>query len=413
YIIDEVHMLSKSAFNALLKTLEEPPPFVKFIFATTELQKVPETILSRCMRFDLKRMDIKTITDRMAHITACEHITLEPDAATLIARAAEGSMRDGLSLLDQAFVLSRGSVIQTETVRSMLGLSSKDHVFDVLKAVLSGDVVKILSLTDILYENGCDPLLFLKDALDTLYNMICVKANSAALNQGMFTEAEKISLSEITQNISMASLMQVWQILNDRYDKIYKAPFPGQALQVVLMQVCYVAHLPPLSDILSGSAMVYPVEVSPVPAPLASQTSAPALSVTAAPMVSMGTESPIATNVPASFEDLVMFIRDKREPMLYTHMRSDIVLASYGEGHLSFYAKSSAPKNFIVLLKAFLEKHTSMSWVVEDKGVPPPAAQSLHEIEDARYQKKAIEAVDHPLVKDIVKIFPGAKVSAV
>ncbi len=415
YIIDEVHMLSKSAFNALLKTLEEPPPFVKFIFATTEIQKVPETILSRCMRFDLKRMSIKTIIERIEYIAKCENLPIEKEASLFIARAAEGSMRDALSLLDQAFVLCKESRIKTDTVRSMLGLSCRNRMYDILSAVCAGDVVRILTLTDDFFNDGGDATLFLKDVLDALYGMVCLKTNDAFIERGEWTEAEKAMLKNLLPKITMPSLMQMWQILNDRYDRVHRAPSPSQALQVLLLQVCYITQLPSLHEILSNSEVSYPQEGcmpathNPVGERQASQIrireNTRNMTLTELP----SSLTPSLPKIPSSFEELVAFVKEKREPILYTHMRNDVSVQSYEQGCIGLHTKPGAPKDLIHRLKSFLERNTGQSWIVEDKGISPTAL-SLKDLEEQAFYKKTEDTLSHPLVRDLLDTFPGATV---
>jgi len=250
YIIDEVHMLSKQAFNALLKTLEEPPPHVKFIFATTEIRKVPITVLSRCQRFDLRRVDEPTLMAHFERICGAENVTAEEEALSLITRAADGSVRDGLSLLDQAIGLG-GDKVSGEQVQNMLGLADRARNIDLLDHLLGGKMPEALSLMDDLYRSGADPIILMQDLLDILHGLTKMRAvpNAPESSMGMTSDAAA-RLRDMAGKLSMPSLSKAWQILLKGLGEVGIAPNPQNAAEMVLIRLAYAANLPDPHDLL-------------------------------------------------------------------------------------------------------------------------------------------------------------------
>ena len=243
YIIDEVHMLSKNAFNALLKTLEEPPPAVVFVFATTEIHKVPVTVLSRCQRFSLRRVPAEMLIEHYRRVAEAEGVAVEPAALALIARAADGSVRDGLSLLDQAIALSGGNVAEA-AVRDMLGVADRGQVFDLLEMVLRGDAAAALAQFDRLYQEGADPALVLQDLLDLAHFLTRLKLAPEAGAGDPIAEGDRERARPLAEKLSMPSLARVWQMLLKGLSEVQEAPSPIQAAEMVLIRLAYVADLP-------------------------------------------------------------------------------------------------------------------------------------------------------------------------
>jgi len=250
YIIDEVHMLSKQAFNGLLKTLEEPPPHVKFVFATTEIRKVPVTVLSRCQRFDLRRIDSAELAAYLAKLADKEKVKIEDDALALIARAAEGSARDSLSLLDQAIAHNGGSggegeSITAETVRQMLGLADRGRVLDIFEKLMGGKISEALADLQGLYDAGADPLAVMQDLLETTHFLTRVKVAPAA--QGFFDggSGEAKRAAELAAKLPVAALTRAWQILLKGLFEVRDATRPISACEMALIRLAYAAELPP------------------------------------------------------------------------------------------------------------------------------------------------------------------------
>ena len=249
YIIDEVHMLSKGAFNALLKTLEEPPSHVKFIFATTEIRKVPVTILSRCQRFDLQRLSIDTLLQLFHKVLNSENIKADEEALQMVARAADGSARDGLSMLDQAIVLGDGK-IKTETVIEMIGLADRTQTLDLFEALSQGNVDKVLKNLEGQYKNGANPLIILQDLINVTHMLTKVKIVPNALNGEMLSENDRQLCIKLSQSLSVAVLSRMWQMLLKGLSELNISPLPMDALEMILIRVAYSANLPTPAEIL-------------------------------------------------------------------------------------------------------------------------------------------------------------------
>ena len=249
YIIDEVHMLSKNAFNALLKTLEEPPPDVKFVFATTEINKVPVTVLSRCQRFSLRRVPVEQLIPHYRRIAEAEGVEIEPAALALIARAADGSVRDGLSLLDQAIALSGGRVAEA-AVRDMLGIADRGLVFDLLESVLRGDAPAALAQMRHLYQGGADPLVILQDLLDLSHFVTRLKLAPEAGTGDPVAEGDRARARPLAERLTIPVLARVWQMLLKGLEEVQVAPSPIQAAEMVLVRLAYVADLPAPAELV-------------------------------------------------------------------------------------------------------------------------------------------------------------------
>jgi DNA polymerase-3 subunit gamma/tau len=252
YIIDEVHMLSKNAFNALLKTLEEPPPDVKFIFATTEIHKVPITVLSRCQRFSLRRVPVEVLTRHFAAVAESEKVLIEPGAVALIARAADGSVRDGLSLLDQAIALGGGAVVES-AVRDMLGIADRGLVFALMESVLRGDAAAALGQLSALYQGGADPVMVLQDLLELTHFLTRLKTVPQAGEGDPTLEGDRARALPLADKLSVPVLTRTWQMLLKGIGEAQTAPSTLQAAEMVLVRLCYVADLPAPAEIVRAA----------------------------------------------------------------------------------------------------------------------------------------------------------------
>ncbi len=261
FIIDEIHMLSKQAFNGLLKTLEEPPPHVKFIFATTEIRKVPVTILSRCQRFDLRRVDSAVLTAHFEGVLAKEGHSAESEALALISRAAEGSVRDGLSLLDQALALGEGH-LTAAAVAGMLGLAGRGAIFDLLERIFQGDAKEALSSLNALHDKGGDPLMILTDAADAVHALSRLKA-IPGLYPPDFSAEDRSRADKLSSELAVPRLATAWQMLLKGLDEATRAPRPFAAAEMLVIRMCYTAQLPSPADIigeLKGRPAVQPAK---------------------------------------------------------------------------------------------------------------------------------------------------------
>ncbi len=382
FIIDEVHMLSKSAFNALLKTLEEPPPHVKFIFATTEIKKIPDTILSRCMRFDLSVMQPAKIIKHLQDILEKENILAEVDALAMIARAADGSMRDALSITDQAIMLSGSDTVSAAIVQAMLGLSNRDALFEVFESIFQGKVDQAIKTLHTIYENGGDPLLIAQDLIHILYWVICLK-NAPSLSKDMaWPEADRQKGQQLATLLPTSVLLQSWDLMQKSYDDVRSSYQPSQALDVALMRLAFVKDVLANPSATSGGHNV--------------QSSSVTSSVSRASM-------------PQTFEAMADLLLYAKEGLLHGHILHDVHLISYAPGHLVCGLGGRAPKNFMKLLKDACERITKQSWEIElrqDTTTPTIIQAKAIEREALKQQ-----ALNHPLIKEILHVFPAAKVT--
>jgi DNA polymerase-3 subunit gamma/tau len=385
YIIDEVHMLSKSAFNALLKTLEEPPPHVKFIFATTELKKIPDTVLSRCMRFDLNRISPQILLTHFKKIAKLENVVIDDESLALIVRAADGSVRDGLSLLDQAIALASGPVT-ADVVRHMLGLVERGQLFSLLNDLLTGKPTQVLSQVRYLMGCGGDPSVILEELLDLTYWVTTLKT-CPTLNQDLtWPESDRQQGMQLAEQFSLPALMQTWQVLSKGYEEVVRSPLPNQAMEMVLLRVCYLSPLPSAEDLLSL------IHNKPIMAPTS------ALTLAASP------------SLPKTFDDLVAMIAQAREPMIHTHLIHDVQLIEYLPGKLVLHLNNRLPKNFVAELDKVLQNITKTSWqiIIEAK---KPAQPTLAEQKRAQQQLLTQESLNHPLVQKLTEAFPGSTIA--
>ena len=423
YIIDEVHMLSKQAFNGLLKTLEEPPEHVKFIFATTEARKVPVTVLSRCQRFDLKRIEVEQLAHHLAGIVAQENATADTAALMLIARAAEGSVRDALSILDRAIAFGSGKV-ETEAVLGLLGLADRGRVFDLLETVLAGDAGKALEKLSGLTNDGAEPAQVITDLADAVHAVTLVKA--AGTSDPAASEAERASAADLAKRLSMPVLARAWQMLLKGYEEVKASPRPQAAADMVLVRLAYAADLPTPGDLMrrlgdSGSEgensapRAIPNKQAPREPALAMRREAPpAPSPKPAPPPVAETEDPApppSLAEPKSFEEVVALAEEKRDLKLKHALSEQVRLVRFRPGHLELNPLPTAPKEFGQELMRKLKAWTGRVWIVAlsgEEGASPLGVQRRER------EAREIERIrEHPEVKQVLEHFPDARIAAV
>ncbi len=434
YIIDEVHMLSKQAFNALLKTLEEPPPDVIFIFATTEIQKVPVTVLSRCQRFSLRRVPVELLEKHYAGILAAEKIEAEPAAVGLVARAADGSVRDGLSILDQAIALAGGGAITEGAVRDMLGIADKGLVFDLLEQVMRGDAAAALGGLAALYDGGADPVLVVQEILDLVHFLMRLKLTPAAGEGDPALEGDRARGAPLAAKLSVPVLARAWQMLLKGLAEAQTAPSPLQAVEMVLVRLAYVADLPAPADLVkqiaageggggsatstarasagasSGSASAGSASASAPRRTLSSEApaGAPRLAVASEPVAAA---APSALPLPQSFVEVVALFEQKREALLRTHLIANVHLVRFEVGRIELRPTAAAPRDLANRLGKLLTEWTGERWVVtitQEEG-----AATLKEQSAANDVVKRQQAAEHPLVRAVLDAFPGSRIEAV
>ena len=405
YIVDEVHMLSDKAFNALLKTLEEPPEHVKFVFATTEIRKVPVTVLSRCQRFDLRRIDSEKLQGLFGEVSKMEGAKVDGGALSLIARAADGSARDGLSILDQAISQAAGQVVTEEAVRDMLGLADRVMVFDLLEAIMRGDVKASLGLLGNQYAAGASPVVVIQDLLELVHWLTRLKVAPEGAADPALAEAERKRGSTMADALGMAVLTRAWQMLLKGLGEVRSAPMPLQAAEMVLVRMAYAADLPSPADALktleSGVQVAVRAPASTPPPPRATTQGSVARAVV--PDTVPATET-TALAAPQTFAEVVALFEKERLAKLATLLRHNVHLVRFDKGVLEFAADKNVPKEAPNQIAKHLREWTGQTWMVSmTNAVGQP---TLDEQERER-------VTSDPFVKSLLDAFPGATISAI
>jgi len=429
YILDEVHMLSGAAFNALLKTLEEPPPHVKFVFATTEIRKVPVTVLSRCQRFDLRRVDAAALVKHLDAICTKESISAEPEALALIARAAEGSVRDALSLMDQAIAHAAGAV-RAEDIRQMLGLADRTRVIDLFEALMRGDMAKALGELRDQYDSGADPAVVLSDLAEFTNFVTRVKIVPAVADDPSLAEAERTRGRTFAAQLSMRVLSRAWQMLFKGLAEVQDAGKPLAAAEMVLVRIAYAADLPTPDEVIrdiQSNGTASPASAngggvargSPAPrfdpprgAPRASLAPAQLVSAQVPDIAAMRAgEAPPATLSLASFPALIALANEKRDLATKSALERDVRLVRFEDGKLEIALEASARKTLVNDLSRKLTEWTGKRWMVvvsAEEGAPTVSSQ-------AQAKKSELEqgVRGDPLVQAVLARFPGAEIIGV
>ncbi|MBV7377508.1 DNA polymerase III subunit gamma/tau [Maritimibacter dapengensis] len=415
YIIDEVHMLSTSAFNALLKTLEEPPAHVKFIFATTEIRKVPVTVLSRCQRFDLRRIEPEDMIGLLRKIAAAENAEIADDALALITRAAEGSARDATSLLDQAISHGAGETT-ADQVRAMLGLADRGRVLDLMDMILKGDTAGALNELGGQYADGADPMAVLRDLAEVTHWVSVVKITPEAIEDPTVSPDERARGQAMASSLSARILSRMWQMLLKAIEEVGMAPNSMMAAEMAIIRITHVADLPSPED------LVRKLQDTPPPPPPSAPAggpgangSAPSARGPSAPNGSGGggatalahDVSPLARY--ATFDDVIALIRANRDVKLLVDVEGGVRLASYQPGRIEFTPTENAPHDLAARLAGRLQGWTGTRWGVSV--VNGAEAPTIAETRDAEENALRAEATDHPLVKAVLTAFPNAKIT--
>jgi len=419
YIIDEVHMLSTQAFNGLLKTLEEPPPYVKFIFATTEIRKVPVTILSRCMRFDLRRVPADIMHAHLIDLLGREKIGYEPEALAMIVRAGEGSVRDNQSLLDQAISHGDGKVTAA-TVKAMLGLGDRARTIDLFEALMGGRIAEALTNLRELYDAGADPQTVIADLCDFTHLVTRMKVVPAAADDVSLTPDERSRGAGLAQKLGMRALSRCWQILFKGHEEVQQAGNAMQAAEMVLVRLAYAADLPTPDELIARLTNA-PASSAPPSAPMprggggsggpsalrAVPDVAPRFEPAPAPVVA--TPAPQALANPRTYADLVALAAEKRDILVKHALESSLRPVSIGDGRLEVALVPNADPAIIQNLMAKLKLWTGRQWVISlanDAAHVPTMREQREEHVQAAHE----EAHQDPLVQAILDTFPGATV---
>jgi DNA polymerase-3 subunit gamma/tau len=421
YIIDEVHMLSEKAFNAFLKTLEEPPPHAKFVFATTEIRKVPVTILSRCQRFDLRRIEADKLVAHLGRICRAENVQASDEALAAIARAAEGSARDSLSLMDQAIAHGAG-VVTAATVRDMLGLADRVQVIDLFEAVMRGDVPSAFSILRTQYDAGADPAVILSDLATFSHVVLRLKLIPDAAKDPALTEVERARGTDFAQRLSVRNLSRTWQILLKGIPEVQASNRPVAAAEMVLVRLAYAADLPTPDEVLRALR-----DRASLPAGDHSRDSAPGPGSTSLRPPGPSGNLALATSQPQAevqarpraeeaqplvrlrrLEDVVALAGEQREIVLKAALERDVRLVRFEEGRIEFNLAEGGNRALPNDLARALQTWTGQRWVVALSS--EPGAPTLREQAQQAVRERKEGAATHPLVQAVLSKFPGAQI---
>ena len=412
YIIDEVHMMSKSAFNALLKTLEEPPDAVKFIFATTEIRKVPVTILSRCQRYDLRRVPAAMLAGHLGMICQRESIAADEDALAAIARAAEGSVRDALSLLDQAAAMTADK-LTNDMVADMLGRPGRRESQTVLTAALAGDAPSALAAFNIAYSRGAEPEMLVTDLLDLIH---LASMQAAGGSDDALIESEREMIAGLAES-GIARLGRAWQLLLKGHGELGQAPNPAAACEMLIIRLAHTAHMP-----TPGELMQKLPKTSPSSPPSASSAPAASAPVTSAPVIGTAAHQPRqrqlkqaqskqVLGMPSSLAEIVALAETNGEMLLAARIRNHVKLVSLKPGNLQIGLVGAAPDQLAGDIARYLSQWTGQRWLVSlsESG----GSQTLAEEQRDADEKLRDTIASEPLVAQILDIFPGASIDEI
>ena len=435
YIIDEVHMLTTQAFNGLLKTLEEPPPHVKFIFATTEIRKVPITVLSRCQRFDLRRVDASVLTDHLKKIASLEQVEVDDDALAMIARAAEGSVRDSLSIFDQA-IAHGANKVDGDAVRAMLGLADRARIIDLFDNLMAGDVAAALNEIRAQYDIGADPAVVLSDLAEFNHLVTRLRFVPEAVSDASLTEDEKVRGAEFADKISVRVLSRTWQMLLKGIDEVNRAGRPLNAAEMVLIRIAHAAELPTLDEALkslesapegaAGDAKTASASANPPPNGGGSAVSSAAITtggggggqtmrlVEPEPRTFEALrpepqqEPAIAITPVTGLADIADLADENRDALFKARLKQYVRLVGVEPGRLNISLVEGAPKTLAGDISRRLGEWTGGKWFVSvsrDEGGPTMAEEEARDRSD-----RLADAKSDPAVAAILAAFPGAKI---
>ncbi len=447
YIIDEVHMLSNNAFNALLKTLEEPPAHVKFIFATTEIRKVPVTVLSRCQRFDLRRIEPEVMIAHLEKVAGLEGAAINRDALALITRAAEGSVRDAMSLLDQAISHGAGETT-AEQVRAMLGLADRGRVLDLMDMILRGDAAAALTELSGQYAEGADPMAVLRDLAEITHWVSVVKITPDAAEDPTISPDERARGQDMANRLPMRVLTRMWQMLLKSLEEVAAAPNAMMAAEMAIIRLTHVADLPSPEELLrrlqdappatgpggpgggngspplqgmgspaaggGGGASAY-TSAPPQGAPGGGQNAGPhgghTMSAGGGQALATAPRVDSALARYPSFEHVVELIRQHRDVKLLVEVEGGVRLVSYQPGRIAFTPSAQASKDLAARLGTALQNWTGSRWVVSIS--PDGDAPTIAELRDAAENALREKATEHPLVQAVLARFPSARITKI
>ena len=434
FIVDEVHMLSRNAFNALLKTLEEPPKHVKFVFATTEIRKVPVTILSRCQRFDLRRLDEAELAAHLADIAGREGAAVSDEAIALLARAADGSVRDGLSLLDRVIAQTGGGPdggseesagpVTADRVRTLLGLADRSRSLDLFEKIVAGDAAGAIDHAGGMYRDGAAPLLMIQDLMDIAHWLTRLKLTPDAAASGAGASATDAQRAAgLAGRLQMGALSRAWQMLLKGAGEVRLAPQPVTALEMLIVRLCYAAELPTPADLVArleirdGTKAPAAARSAPAPPALETGPTRPAPAQAGLPRPAPAPDTPpdtapqAAAARPPDFRALVDLFRDRKEMVLYGQLYNSVHPVSFDAGRLEIRPAPGAGPDLPGRVAALLQEWTGERWIVavsDEAGAP-----TLKRQDEAARQRLMAEAAQDPLVRAVLDRFEGSELTDV
>ncbi|MBV8794854.1 MAG: DNA polymerase III subunit gamma/tau [Hyphomicrobiales bacterium] len=412
YIIDEVHMLSKQAFNGLLKTLEEPPEHVKFLFATTEIDKVPITVRSRCIRFDLRRIEAGPMVGHLSKISAAEGVSAEPEALALIARITEGSVRDALSLLDQAIAHGGEKGVTALAIRDMLGLSDRGEVVALFERVMTGQIAEALEIVRALHQAGADAADILIDLAEFCHFVTRAKIAPTATQDPAVSQSERERAQEFADKLTIGVLARAWQILLKGVEDVKDSPRPLASAEMALIRLAYASDLPGPEETIRklSQATDAPRHAPPVPSGGGGARASMRLAATEPAPVASAPSPPPSVVVPrlARFDDVVALARSKRDIQLVQSLERDVRLARFEQGSIAFTLVDGAEPGLAQTLSRRLQEWTGERWIVALQG--GSTAPTLRETAEAREAERTSNAASHPLVQKVLDRFKGARI---
>ena len=415
YIIDEVHMLSTSAFNALLKTLEEPPLHVKFIFATTEIRKVPVTVLSRCQRFDLKRVEPEILITHLKSIADREQVKISEAAISIIVRASEGSVRDAMSMMDQA-IAHGAEETSVEQVREMIGLADRSRILDLFSLIMEGNALSALNELSAQYAAGADPIVILKDLAEVTHWISVVKISPNTSEDPTVTTDERDRGLKFSNQLSMRSLTRMWQMLLKVLEEISFAPNSMMAAEMAIIRLTHVSELPSPDELIrkleknsypevrTGDVKKKSDNKSTITSSIVSSTNGAAIA-----KVKEIIEDPLQQF--KTFEDVVSLIRFNRDMKLLVETENYLRLVKYQPGRIEFQLTPEASSDIPSRLAKKLKSWTGENWgvTIVNKGGGPTIAEKR----DASKQNLHLKVMEHPMVKSVLENFPGSNIHEV
>lgn len=415
YIIDEVHMLSKNAFNALLKTLEEPPSHVIFIFATTEIRKVPVTILSRCQRFDLQRLKIEELMKMYHKIIASEGLQADEEALQMLAKAADGSARDATSLLDQAVSLGMGNV-KIDVVKNMIGLADRSQTFELFENLVSSHVDKVIELLQTQYKNGANPTTILQDLINVTHLVAKTRIIPSSVEESSVSEEEREFAKKMAVSVSIAVLSKIWQMLIKGVSEMQIAPVQIDALEMILIRIAYSAELPTPAEILAdvkknsnlGATAPHFENGSSLSANISNPVSAAVLTQNTPQNAEGGSKPANFFNSP---EDFISYLEQTRRLLIVYSLKSDVSFDDFHDGYIKMTITDKISPDFIMNLHKILEQATGKSWKIDT--VRGNLGQTLFQKEDAKLAEERKDIMESPLVKAILAEFKGARIETI